>query len=161
MDYYALGIAVGICLLSVVFEALGTSKAGKKWFEDLRQPKLSFPFWVWYIIGGLYYVICGIVAYRVYLRKEHPNFQQALTLLILMMFINGFTNFILFKWRSIRAFYFSIYPFSIITIWLFIVLLKVDAISAWVLFPYIVWLLYDIYYFHFLWKLNNSNIMRV
>lgn len=89
MEYTALVTAVGICLLSVVFEALGTSKAGKEWFENLRQPKLSFPFWVWYIIGGLYYVISGVVAYRIFITREHPNFPVVFSLLIVMMFING------------------------------------------------------------------------
>jgi len=156
MDYQAFTIAIVICIVSVIFEALGASKAGKQWFESLQQPKLSFPFWVWYIIGGLYYLMCGIIAYRIFVRHEHQNFLLAFILLVAMMFINGVTNFILFKWRSIRAFYFSIYPFSIITICLFIILLKVDVTSAWVLFPYIIWLIYDIYYFHFLWKLNHA-----
>ena len=69
MNYFALLMAVGLCLVSVLFEALGTSKQGKAWFEHLHQPKYSFSFWVWYIIGGLYYIICGIIAYRIFLKK--------------------------------------------------------------------------------------------
>src|SRR5215213_1310408 len=108
MDYRAFIVAVVICIASVIFEALGTSKKGKEWFEKLRQPKLSFPFWVWYIIGGMYYIICGVIAYRIFSRREHPYFLAAFILLVAMMFLNGMTNFLLFKWRSVKAFYFSI-----------------------------------------------------
>jgi translocator protein len=156
MNWTAIYMALGLCTLSIIFEVFGVSKQGKIWFENLRQPKYSFPFWIWYFIGGLYYLICGIVAYRIFLFKDESTFALALILLIALMFINGLTNYILFKLRSLGAFYFAIFPFSIITISLFIVLLRLDELAAWVLFPYVLWLLYDVYYFHFLWKMNKS-----
>ncbi len=158
MNYSALSMAIGLCLISGVFEAFGASKKGKAWFENLRQPRFSFPFWVWYFIGGFYYVICGIVAYRIFLHSNKHDFKLSITLLIIMMFINGLTNYFLFKLRSLRTFYFAIYPFSVVTITLFVVLLDFDSISGWVLFPYLLWLIYDIYYFHFIWKLNQESI---
>ena len=149
-------MALGLCVISILFEALGTSKNGKAWFENLRQPRLSFPFWIWYIIGGFYYIICGIVAYRIFLKRDNADFQLSLVLLATMMFINGLTNYFLFKMRSLKLFYFTIYPFIVVTIWLFTKLFHFDMISAWILIPYLLWLIYDVYYFHFLWKLNQE-----
>lgn len=158
MDSQALVLTLLFCIFFVLFEAFGASKAGKTWFEKLKQPKFSFPFWVWYIIGGLYYIICGVITYRLLSRPSEPGFVVSFVLLCFMMFINGFTNYILFKLRSLKMFYFAIYPFSAITITLFVILLYVDTVAAWVLFPYVLWLIYDVYYFHFIWKLNRQEI---
>ncbi len=64
------------------------------------------------------------------------------------------TRVILFKGKSLRWFYLIIVPFSIVVISLFVLLMQWDKISAWVLFPYMAWLVYDIYYFKELCKLN-------
>lgn len=157
MNLNALLFSIGLCVISVLFEVLGTSKKGKVWFERLKLPKFSFPFWIWYIVGGIYYIICGVIAYRIFLQRSNPLFITSFILLASMMFLNGLTNYFLFKMRSLKAFYFAIYPFSIVTISLFIILLTVDKQSAWVLFPYVLWLIYDIYYFHFIWKLNEQD----
>jgi tryptophan-rich sensory protein len=70
MNWTALFMTLGLGILSIIFEILGMSKQGKIWFESLRQPKLSFPFWVWYIIGGPYYIICGIISYRIFRKNS-------------------------------------------------------------------------------------------
>jgi translocator protein len=156
MNYTALFQTVVLCLISIIFEAIGSSKPGKQWFENLRQPKYSFPFYAWYFIGGLYYIICGLIAYRLFNNSHDRLFIFSIILLISMMFINGMTNLILFKWRHLLWFYLIIYPFSLVVIVLFVVLLQFDEISAWVLFPYLIWLIYDVYYFRNLWKLNRE-----
>ena len=156
MNKDAIILTIGLCLGSVILELFGTSKNGKKWFESLRQPKYSIPFYVWYFIGGLYYLMCGIIAYRLFAGKVNNNFTVIMILLILMMVFNGLTNFLLFKAKSIRLFFFSIFPFGLIVITLFALLFGADRISAWILFPYLVWLIYDIYYFRGLLKLNLS-----
>ena len=154
MNKDAIILTVALCLGSMILELFGTSKNGKKWFESLKQPKYSFPFFVWYFVGGLYYLMCGIIAYRLFAGKINNNFIVVMILLILMMLFNGLTNFLLFKAKSIRLFYYSIYPFSLIVMTLFALLIGTDRISAWILFPYLVWLIYDSYYFRGLWKLN-------
>lgn len=155
MDYAALFKAIGVCLISVIFEALGTSKEGKIWFENLKKPKYSFPFWMWYIVGFLFYIICGLIAYRIFIYSNSNEYLLSLLLLMVMMFGNGLTNFILFRIRSLNLYYFSIFPFCIILILLYLQLRRFDIISSWILLPYLIWGIYDIYLLHSLWKLNK------
>jgi tryptophan-rich sensory protein len=154
MNYTALFQAIGLCFVFVLIEAAGTTKSGKIWFENLKKPRFSLPFMVWYIVGGLYYVICGIIAYRIF---AAPDTELLLRLLPLglMMLANGTGNFLLFRLRSVAWFYISLFPFTAILLFLYVQLLQTDKISSWVLLPYIIWLIYDFYYLHALWKLNK------
>lgn len=156
MDWIALLKTVGLCLISIIIEAVSATKDGKKWFEDLQQPKNSFSFSFWYVIGGLYYIICGIIAYRLF-HSSTDIFTLPIILLTLIMVINGLTNFILFKFRSLKMFYLSLYPFIALFIVLIITLFQTDKISVWLASIYLAWLVYDVYYFLNLWQLNKTN----
>jgi len=156
MDWTAILKTIGLCLISIIIEAIPATKDGKKWFESLKQPRFALPFHVWYFIGGLYYIICGTIAYRLFQNQESSHFNLTLGLLILMMLGNALPNFYLFKQKSVRKFYLSGIPFSIFLTALYFQLLRVDIFSSWVLFPYFIWLIYDFYYFHNLLKLNRD-----
>ena len=64
MDWTALLKTIGLCLVSIVIEALSATKKGKSWFDQLKRPKYSFSLSIWYFVGATYYVIFGIIAYR-------------------------------------------------------------------------------------------------
>ena len=155
MDWIALLKTIGLCVISIIIEVVSATKDGKKWFENLRQPKYSFAFSFWYVIGGLYYIICGFVAYRQF-HSSTNIFTLPITFLTLIMVINGLTNFILFKFRSLKMFYIVLYPFIALFIGLITVLIQTDKISAGVSGIYLVWLIYDLYYFLNLWRLNQD-----
>lgn len=148
---------VTLCLISIIIEAISATKEEKKWFENLRQPKYSFSFSFWYIIGGFYYIICGIIAYRQF-HASTITFSLPIIILILIMIFNGLTNFILFRFRSLKVFYWVLYPFIALFFSLLIVLLPVDKLAVGLGSFYLIWLIYDLYYFLNLWRLNKKGI---
>ena len=154
MNWLALLYTVILCLISIVIEGVSTTKDGKSWFESLKQPKLSFPFSFWYVVGGLYYLICGVIAYRQF-ASSGEIFSTPILLLALIMLFNGATNFILFRWKSLQTFYWVLYPFAALFAMLMYVLAQRDNVSAWLAALYLLWLVYDLYYFFKLWKLNS------
>jgi tryptophan-rich sensory protein len=155
MDWIALLKTIGLCLISIVIEAASTTKGGKQWFENLKQPPASFPFSVWYLVGGLYYIICGVIAYRTF-HASTVTFSFPIILLALMMLINGLTNFLLFKAQSLKMFYWSLYPFLLLLAGLMAALFQNDKISFAFAGIYFLWLCYDLYYFRTLWKINQA-----
>ena len=155
MDWIALLKTIGLCLISIILEATSATSDGKKWFEDLEQPKRSFPFSVWYFVGGMYYIICGVIAYRTF-HNSTDIFPLPITLLALMMITNGLTNFILFKARSLQMFYWALYPFILLLMGLMATLVQNDKLSFGFAGIYLLWLLYDLYYFRALWKTNEK-----
>ena len=157
MDWISLVKTIGLCLISIIIEAVSASKDGKIWFEHLRQPRFSFPFSFWYLVGGLYYIIFGIIAYRQFHISE-DIFTAPIVLLALIMLTNGLTNFILFKFRSLKMFYLVLYPFIALFVSLVIVLSQTDSLSAGLAGIYLCWLVYDLYYFSRLWQLNRNSV---
>ena len=154
MDWIALVKTIGLCLISIVIEATSATQEGKRWFENLKQPNVSFPFSVWYLVGGLYYIICGVIAYRTF-HTSGTFFSLPIILLTLIMLMNGLTNFILFKLQSPKLFYWALYPFILLFIGLMVILFTKDTLSFWFASLYLLWLGYDLYYFRTLWKLNE------
>lgn len=154
MDWSALFKTIALCLISIIIEAVSATKAGKQWFETLKQPIISFPFSVWYLISGLYYIICGVIAYRI-LHVSATVFSLPIIFLTLIMVMNGLTNFILFKRQSLKLFYWALYPFLLLFVGLMVILFPDDQLSFWLASLYLLWLCYDLYYFRALWKANE------
>ncbi len=154
MDWTALYKTLGLCLLSILIEAASYTKSGKLWFEHLRQPRYSISLKVWYFVGAIYYILFGVIAYRQF-GNGTSFFSAPIILLILIMLLNGLGNFIIFKYRSVKWFYFVIYPFGLILLSFIIILFPNDPVSAGLASLYFLWLFYDIYYGYRLWKLNE------
>ena len=155
MDWPALYKTLGLCLVSIVIEAVSYTKSGKLWFEQLNQPRYSFSLKVWYFVGAAYYILFGIIAYRQF-RNTADIVSAPIILLIIIMLLNGLGNFIIFKYRSVKWFYLVIYPFGLLLLALIIVLSQHDLLSAGLASIYFLWLIYDLYYGYHLWKLNGK-----
>jgi tryptophan-rich sensory protein len=154
MNWTALIETVLLCLISIVIEGVSATKEGKQWFENLNQPKYSFSLSVWYLIGGLYYIIFGMIAYRLFTDTK-VVFSIPIIVLVLLMIINGLSNFILFRFRSLKGFYWILFPFTALFISFFLILLNNDRASVGLASIYLIWLPYDFYYLYNLWKLNQ------
>jgi len=155
MIWPALLKTIGICLVSVVIEAISATKDGIEWFGGLKRPKFSFPMKVWYLVGAIYYILFGIATYRQFTFSK-PFLSLPVILLIFIMIVNGLSNFILFKYRSLKWFYLIIYPFFLILLALVIVLWKEDKLSAGLVSLYLLWLFYDLYFGYNIWKMNTE-----
>jgi len=145
---------IALCFISILIEVISATKPGKTWFESLKRPKYSFPLSVWYVVGAIYYIIFGIVAYRQFLIGKSFS-STTIILLTAVMVLNGLSNFIIFKYRSMKWFYLAIYPFVFLLLALIFILWKNDKIAAGLASLYFLWLFYDLYYGYNMWKLNE------
>ncbi|MBI1225046.1 MAG: hypothetical protein GC192_07385 [Bacteroidetes bacterium] len=154
MDWPAFIKTIGLCSISILLELISASKEGKSWFENLKQPKMALPFSAWYIVGGIYYLLCGTIAYRLF-HTSSSLLSTPIILLSVAILFNGLTNFILFKYRSLRGFYLVLYPFAVVFFALTISLFSHDFISGILAGIYLLWLIYDLFYFRRLQRQNQ------
>jgi tryptophan-rich sensory protein len=153
----AILISLGICVISAVLEGVFAGKNVKSFFAKLQFPSYSAPLRVWYIIGVVYYVICFFILYRIFRYDGDGSIKYvALTLLLVMMGVNAFWNYVFFRAQNLflSFFAFAFYPF--IAIALFICLLQFDEMAAWSIVPYFVYLIYAVRWGYRLWKLNPN-----
>jgi tryptophan-rich sensory protein len=117
----------------------------------------SAPLWVWYIIGGVYYLIFFFLIYRILRLNTDSTLKPAvLGLILFMMVVNGLWNYVFFRARNLFASFISGSLAPIPDLALFICLTKLDKIAAWSLIPYLLYRIYALWWGYGLWKLNRS-----
>ena len=148
-------ISLGICVVSAMLEGVLAGKNVKAFFAKLRFPPYSAPLWLWYVIGIVYYVICFFILYRTFGHDgNHWPKYAAVSLLLVMMGVNAFWNYVFFRAQNLFLSFFAFAFYPVVAIALFVCLLQFDKIAAWSLLPYFVYLLYAVYWGYGLWKLN-------
>lgn len=151
----ALVLSLVICAIAAGLEAMFAGTGVKKRLASLRMPAYAAPFCVWMIIGGLYYVICFAIWTRLLLLPYSPVRSIAFILLAKMIFINALWNYFFFRIRNLLLAYLLGFPYGVIALALFILLLRLDSIAAWCLLPYMIYLIfYANIWGYRVWKLN-------
>lgn len=151
---YAILGSIGICLGFAILGNLLTGDALETWYLTLDQPWFSLPLWSWYIVGILYYLICASILYRLFIIPSSTKRNASLFLILVMLAGNEVWNYLFFGLESTFLAFISLIPFSILVFLLFIKLKKIDKKSALILTPYLIWLIYDLSWTYYLWKLN-------
>ena len=80
----------------------------------------------------------------------------AIVLLGTVMFINALWDYFFFRTRNLLHAYLIGLPYSALATALFILLVRLDAIAAWCLLPYMIYLFYASVWGYRIWKLNPN-----
>lgn len=148
-------ISITTCLAFAIIGNLFTGDALESWFAQLRQPAFALPLWGWMIVGGLYYIMAIIIFYRVLQLPGSSGRTSALWLTLAMIAGNEFWNYLFFGLQSTLAGFIGLLPFCLLAMVLYLKLRKVQASTAWILLPYLLWLGYDLVWAYSLWQLNT------
>ena len=147
--------------LPVLFAVLGTALVGGSgldWYAGLAKPRFLVPLGVFYLVGALYYALAAVVLYRVLTRIDDPR-GRALSfgLTVGVLLLNELWNYGFFGLRSTLAGFLGIALFLAPLTALVVALRTYERVSAWLLVPYYVWVLYDLAWTYELWRLNGAS----
>ncbi len=148
-------LSLAICFGFAVIGGLLTGDALENWFVEIKHPWFSLPLWGWYIVAGTYSLIAIVLLSRLFGTRRSKQRNTALGLTFAMLAANEFWNYLFMGMESTLAGFLALIPFTFIVISLFYTLRKFDRIAAWVLFPYLLWLAYDLIWTYNLWVLNK------
>jgi tryptophan-rich sensory protein len=150
----ALVFAAVLCAVAALAEAVAAGRGIRARFQELVFPRYSIPLAIWPIVGVLYYVMCFIVAYRLFDRGDGAARDTALALLVAVMGLNAAWNYFFFRARSVgRSFLISV-PYSFLAVVLFAVVWRVDRVAAIPVAIYLAYLVYANLWGYKLWRLN-------
>ena len=148
--------ALGVCIVGAILEGLTAGNNIKPLFAKLRFPSYSAPLWAWYIIGALYYVTCFVILYRLFrFDGDAPLWNVALTLILIVIAVNALWNYVFFRAQNLFGAFLLGFPYAFVVIALFVCLRQFDKLAAWVMVPYLIYLLYACRWSYALWKLNS------
>ena len=139
---WALVTVPGVFLLGMLFALLGGSGAGNPWFVSLAKPPLYPPPQVFGIVWSVLYLMLG-VAFALVLSARGAWWRgRAAIAFMVQLAINLAWSPVFFGLHQITAALVVIAVLDIavmVTIWLF---WKVRPLAAWLLLPYLVWILF-------------------
>ncbi len=131
------------------------SRGGMSLFEELYQPPLSPPGWLFPVVWTILYVLMGISSYLILTSgADQKDIFGALTLYAYQLTVN-------FLW-PIFFFDFQWYLFSffwLVLLWILIVLMvicfyRISKPAAWLMVPYLLWVTFAGYLNLGIWLLN-------
>jgi tryptophan-rich sensory protein len=135
-------LALAVCIFAAALEGAFAGRGVKRRFAEIRLPWLSPPLPVWVAIGAAYYLICGVVLYRLFCLPPGVGRSAALALTSVVLLANAFWNYLFFRLRSLRLSFLAGAAYSLVGIMLLWVLFVVDRTAAWWFLPYTVYLIY-------------------
>ena len=151
-------ISLGICLVAAVLEGLCAGKGVKEYFGKLKFPRYSAPLWVWYIIGGVYYLVFFFVIYRILRHNtDHVLTQATLVFILFMMVLNALWNYVFFRAQNLFVSFIVASLFPLLDVFLLILLIELDKLAAWALVPYLIYRVYGVWWGYGFWKANRIN----
>jgi translocator protein len=135
-------LAIAVCLAAASLEGLLAGRSVKQRFAQLRMPRFSPSLRAWIVIGIAYYLICGVVLYRLFLLPSELSRSIALVMLMAVMLINAFWNYLFFRRRNLLASNAVSLGYSVMSIVLLGILFTLDRTAAWWFVAYAVYLIY-------------------
>jgi translocator protein len=144
----ALGPTAAAAALGNIF--LG--REAQRWFRALHQPRFAIPLPAFVVVGGVYYLLMGVVRYRALERQN----ATAARLGLIVLALNETWNLAFFAPRSTRNAFVGSLVFAVPLAALQRAV-RDDCVATLALAPYTVWVLvYDIPWSYRLWRLNPS-----
>ena len=129
------------------------TKDGMKAFETVNQPPLTPPMWLFPVVWSILFVLMGIASYLVVMQKGEDT--KALTLYAVQLIF-------IFFW-SIWFFNLGWYLFAflwLVALWILIIattvaFYRISKPAAWLMLPYLVWVVFAGYLNLGVWWLNR------
>jgi tryptophan-rich sensory protein len=153
---YAVLTSFVVCAAAAGLEGVCAGTGVKSFFARMKSPAYSPPLWVWYIIGGLYYLTFFIVLFRV-LTLGNRSFliNITLTLVTALMVANALWNYLFFRVQKLFASVVLTFLAPVMDGALLVCLTQLDGVAAWSMIPYLLYRLYSLWWAYGLWKLNR------
>ncbi len=147
----SIAIPMAVGLLSALF-----TKGNMDIYDELIVPNIAPPGWLFPIAWSILYVLMGVSAGMIYLRRntDAPLVRQGLTNYSISLVLN-------FAWSII---FFNINAFLLAFIWLLLLFYfiirtifdyyKVDKAAAYLQIPYALWVAFAGYLNFYIWLMN-------
>jgi tryptophan-rich sensory protein len=108
------------------------------------------------VIGGLFYLVCFTVSYRLFRLPPSGLRNAGIALLVCMMIMNGLWNYLFFRTRSLFLSFVAYLPYCLVAAALLVVTIRLDGVAGLTLLPYILYLGYAAAWGYALWRMNRT-----
>ncbi|MBR7158644.1 MAG: tryptophan-rich sensory protein [Alphaproteobacteria bacterium] len=141
----ALIIFVGLCVLTGLFSSFIMTDGLKLWYPDLVKAPFNPPDWLFAPVWSVIYIMMGLALWFAWKERKEESFRVAGVLFTVQLFLNGLWSFLFFYLQNPLAGFVDILCLDLVLIITIAVFYRFSSKAAWLLSPYITWLLFATY----------------
>lgn len=130
-----LGVTLGVGAVG----SLITSGSADSWYPVLRKPFWTPPPWVFAPVWTILYIAMAVAAWRVWAGIKKKRTATPLVLYFSQLVLNLLWSVLFFGFRAPLAASIEIVVLFAAIILTILSFIKIDAIAAWLLVPYVLW----------------------
>nr|WP_294876641.1 TspO/MBR family protein [uncultured Pedobacter sp.] len=137
---FAFIINIAIPLAMGAIGAWFTSQYVKTWYVTLNKPSFNPPNWVFAPVWTTLFILMGIAAYLVWLKREQVQyFTRTVAIYLIQLVLNVMWSFLFFYAHEIGIALFEIIALLLAIIINAMVFYKIDKTAGLLFIPYILW----------------------
>jgi len=127
------------------------SNEDKDWFANLNHPDHSFLLQIMNIVGIIFYGLFGFILYHLFVSGD----VIPIVLAVLIVLFMGLSPALKYKTKNLKTFFSIMLIFPVLTVGLLFFLLPSNFVLAIPVIIFALWLVYDLFYYYRLIKLNK------
>lgn len=116
-----------------------------KWYENLKKPDLTPPNYVFSIVWPILYAMMAVSSYRIWKLETCVGFCHPLVIFSIGLAFNLIWTTLFFKLKKPKLALLDLALIIIFTVWTIKLFYPLDKTAAYLLIPYLVWLLFALY----------------
>ncbi len=147
-------IAATVCLVLGTASGFSTMESISTWYQFLNMPAFNPPNWVFGPVWTILYIMMG-AAFALVWHTPHPGRKKALILFIAQFTLNLCWSFLFFNLHLPGLAYFEIAGMAIIITFTILAFYKINKTAAYLLLPYLCWVLFATILNYSIWVLNK------
>lgn len=142
---------IALLLWVLAFEAIGggigmlTAADVGGWYQSLNRAPYNPPSWAFGVVWPILYALIAIAGFRIWQRRDKPEMKLLCGLFALQMILNWGWSFIFFSLHWLWPAYLWISALVMIVAVMVILLWRHDRVSACLLLPYLLWIMFATY----------------
>ena len=145
---------VVVCFAAAGIGSLFTARSVNTWYPQLRRPEWTPPNWIFGPVWTALYLLMAISAWLVWRSASWPYARFALNLFTVQLVLNFLWSLVFFGLRKVGPAF-----GEILLLWMMIVattvaFLPISLLAAWLLIPYLGWVLFASYLNFRIWQMN-------
>ena len=152
--WLALVLFIVAAFLAAALGGAATSSSVTTWYPTLAKPVGNPPSWVFGPVWTLLYLLMGIVAWRVWLRRSQAGTGVTLRLWWAQLCLNVLWSLLFFGLRQPGAALFDIVVMWAVLVAIQFRLSQQDRIASWLWAPYVAWVSFATWLNFGIWHLN-------
>lgn len=131
-----------ILLLGTISGKLANSGYGNPWFDALFKPEIMPPGWVFGIVWTILYILMGLALAFILSAYGARRRGLAIAVFVAQLLLNLSWSPVFFAMHQVDAALLIILAMILLTIVTTILFARIRGVAAWLMVPYVAWLIF-------------------